>query len=685
MRLWNALKFGAWAWRSEGQRLRSVRKSVTGAEQWADKVFRSAADTLGLPTRLSEPFRQHPTVHRILVVFARNVARLPFELFRKGTDEVVTDHPLLKVLAAPCPSLRGTQLWEKTELDLEHYGNALWWYSSTGARPASGVGKIPEEIRVVDPRRVRLIRNELGDIERYEAWVGRRRLVLQRDEVAHFQFASPYDCAWGASWVDAARSEFETDFVAQRWNKGWFSRGAEPSVALVPTGNDVVIQDEDVERLRAQWMEKHGGVGRAHNVTVLPSGLKLEKFGIGHREMDFAALRRQSRENTLSAAGMPPALASILEFANYANMQPQLRMFFELELMPRLALIESVVQADLLDRFGLDLEGRFRREAIQALLEDLNVKANVAVKFHAIGVPLTLINDRLELGFDLEGVEGADVPKPAPAQLPALFSAEDLPAQTRSALAGGERARAELWKNIVRTVSGAVTRTEARLVRFLGRLQREVEGKVRTQARIERALTDRERDINALLFELDEAVKAANEALEPGWMEAVEAGRDTVSRQVGIEVQFALLDPQVEQLLLARRIRIVEATSRMREDLRTEISAGLELGEPEDLIMDRVQNHFGGLRINARTIARTEVHSAFSHARVIAMDRAGVERHVWLSSRDARVRDDHRMQDNGAPIPVGDVFPEVGLRFPLDPAGPPEQVINCRCVTVPDL
>ena len=55
----------------------------------------------------------------------------------------------------------------------------------------------------------------------------------------------------------------------------------------------------------------------------------------------------------------------------------------------------------------------------------------------------------------------------------------------------------------------------------------------------------------------------------------------------------------------------------------------------------------------------------------------------WRSSRDGRVRATHRVAD-GQIVPPGGAF-QVGaasLRWPGDPLGPPQEVINCRCSTL---
>lgn len=89
----------------------------------------------------------------------------------------------------------------------------------------------------------------------------------------------------------------------------------------------------------------------------------------------------------------------------------------------------------------------------------------------------------------------------------------------------------------------------------------------------------------------------------------------------------------------------------------------------------------------ARTIARTEVAAAFArgeHAGIEALpDEEKPDRHMWLSMRDPAVRPTHVAVD-GEVVPYGVAFLVGGwpMMHPHDPAGPPGETVNCRCVEV---
>jgi hypothetical protein len=88
----------------------------------------------------------------------------------------------------------------------------------------------------------------------------------------------------------------------------------------------------------------------------------------------------------------------------------------------------------------------------------------------------------------------------------------------------------------------------------------------------------------------------------------------------------------------------------------------------------------------ARTVARTEVvgayngglHDAFAMLVESDPDTDYVKR--WLATDDARTRPDH-VEADGQVQPWGQPFTVGGfhMQYPHDPAGPPQEVINCRC------
>jgi uncharacterized protein with gpF-like domain len=88
----------------------------------------------------------------------------------------------------------------------------------------------------------------------------------------------------------------------------------------------------------------------------------------------------------------------------------------------------------------------------------------------------------------------------------------------------------------------------------------------------------------------------------------------------------------------------------------------------------------------ARTVARTEVVGAYNgglhdaFAMLVESDPGTAYVKRWLATDDQRTRPDH-VEADGQAVPWAQHFSVGGfdMLYPHDPAGPPQEVINCRC------
>jgi uncharacterized protein with gpF-like domain len=119
---------------------------------------------------------------------------------------------------------------------------------------------------------------------------------------------------------------------------------------------------------------------------------------------------------------------------------------------------------------------------------------------------------------------------------------------------------------------------------------------------------------------------------------------------------------------------------------RNTIARGIAQGQREglgvrgiaDLIRSVVPATYAA---RAEVIARTEVHSAANFGANEAAKETGLTlRKEWVSAAGERTRDSHTAAD-GQIVAMDEPFNVDGesLEFPGDPAGSPENVINCRC------
>jgi len=112
------------------------------------------------------------------------------------------------------------------------------------------------------------------------------------------------------------------------------------------------------------------------------------------------------------------------------------------------------------------------------------------------------------------------------------------------------------------------------------------------------------------------------------------------------------------------------------EKLKLQIQQGINEGETSKEISKRISNVFDEAKgPRAMKIARTEVNTANNYGHHEAMRQANVDKHIWTTATDERVRDTHIANEGDGCIPREQPFSGTGEVSPSE--------INCRCVELP--
>jgi uncharacterized protein with gpF-like domain len=80
-----------------------------------------------------------------------------------------------------------------------------------------------------------------------------------------------------------------------------------------------------------------------------------------------------------------------------------------------------------------------------------------------------------------------------------------------------------------------------------------------------------------------------------------------------------------------------------------------------------------------KSFAESEAQAVYGASQLRALQRAGYTTKFWVTMQDDRVRESHLECEEQGDIQLGKKFKN-GLLYPGDPAGGPEEVMNCRCV-----
>lgn len=194
--------------------------------------------------------------------------------------------------------------------------------------------------------------------------------------------------------------------------------------------------------------------------------------------------------------------------------------------------------------------------------------------------------------------------------------------------------------------------------------------------------------INRYFSGWDKAVKPENmgRVMDYYLPKAATMGGNKALRDLGIKLAFHLKDPLLLKEIRNRGEKITGITSANTLKKFRDIFYRMYMEEgvsPYEL-RSRIKGMFEDWKYRAMTIARTECGTAQSVAQHKTYRANKVKKKSWMAILDVATRDTHREAHLEGIIKMDEVFVN-GLRFPLDPAGPPEEIINCRCTLVAEI
>lgn len=151
---------------------------------------------------------------------------------------------------------------------------------------------------------------------------------------------------------------------------------------------------------------------------------------------------------------------------------------------------------------------------------------------------------------------------------------------------------------------------------------------------------------------------------------------------------FSMPHPKSLEFFQSRENKLKDIPAEMHAEIMDTITEGVQAGKSIAQMARDLREKFAAIEEGrAATIASTETGAAYGFARQESFTMAGVTYKTWLTSHLPTVRATHRDAEEDArnqAVPIGEPF-HVGadlLMFPGDPAGSPEEVINCHCVAL---
>ncbi|MDD4995737.1 MAG: phage portal protein [Patescibacteria group bacterium] len=547
-----------------------------------------------------------------------------------------------------------------------------------------------------------------------------RKIFYPFEAIVHARNYHMSDPFKGVNPLRPAQEIIRTDQYAIDYNKQWFENHAVPEIFF--KNSNTFPTEEDEKRFLKSLEERHRGSKRQHRAGVLPPGVEPVPIVQSFRDMMYIEGLKLNREQILGYFGVPPSEAGVLEFASYANAMIQKRSWWENTLIPICGIIEEAYNTQLIWRhFDEEHSLKFNYTGVKALQDDRVQLATYLGTLVTAGV-MTPNEARKEVGLaPADNNPAADELRSiAPSGFSDNTDDEDLDNEPR----GDDEKTFPAPEGQNKAERNRTSPRYKKWQRFDKRVRREE----RAFAKVMAAYFTKQRDrvitalnsitqngifLNSWLFQIDCEFKAGkqddaenesskifnrgteNQILRTDGGQYVrktvyESGQAAMD-ELGFGLNFNINNPNVRQSieLLMNRIETINDKSyeKIKQLLQEAYEQGWSAKELEKNIRDTYARWIKGdtvTQARAMTIARTEMASAVNGGTVMGYGQAGIEEKEWLATIDGDTRESHMAAD-GQKVGINNNFDigGVALRYPGDPAGPPEETINCRCTVMP--
>ena len=299
----------------------------------------------------------------------------------------------------PNADMSGVDLWTLVFAHLLLRGNAYL------AKIKDKRGVV-SELYPLNPAFVHPFRDENGDkvfrVRKYGP-TGFVDTNFTSEVILHIKGQSFDDGVTGASPIEVLRNRLgvhlaQSEYQGRQYQDGMLIKG----VLSTPQNN---LSPEAATMIKQQWKSAYSGVGAAHDIAVLHSGVQFQNVSLSPEDAQFIQSMRWGHTEVATAFQIPASrLNGEGTSLTYANQGQDDLFYYKQACFPRIRFVESALNMDK-DLFG------FNSPWIPKFNPDAMLRADIETRFRvyatARGIGVLSVNDVREYE-DLPGVSGGD-------------------------------------------------------------------------------------------------------------------------------------------------------------------------------------------------------------------------------------------------------------------------------------
>lgn len=659
-------------------------------------------------TYLREGFETNSLIYSAIMYKVRATSSVVMRAYTGSEDApelLDTTDELAQLIAKPNQYQNQTALSALITVSLNVAGEAFVYIGQKADGSRSLTVLRPDYVAII-PRPDKT--NELLGYMYFPGGMGGDGLPILPGDMIHPKFPNPSDPLCGAghgmSPLKAAAQTIDIDNMVTAFLNIFFKSGTMNNTVIT---FDIPINDDDKDKVKRNWKELYGGHEKWGEPGVLDNGGKVQRLGMSFDEMGFSDIDQRNEARNIAPLGVPGILLGSragLQANTYGTANREARkQCWEDTLIPERQMIVDAFNAKLAgdDKFLADDYSKVPalQQNKQELINSANVLFNMGVpRDQAIAtvglkmeetpngsvsyMPMALIPSGAEAVESNAGQPRQDEDAPAEAQ-----SEEAPKSANKNGARLSEEAKAAHWKAQDRFAQSWEKRVAAWAVKQFDRERREVLAAVNSAKQMalsSKGTVDYDKLKKRVKRTLDESGDEWQETFVPVVKSIVETNGTRLNAQFGMQFD-------VRNIYSAEWFEDYALTFANEIDTKTYADMGklLQQAQLEGWSIEEIQNAIEDRydiydSWRSETIARTETMRASNAGAFGLYEAWGATGKEWVATLDDSARDEHKSA-NGNVVDIDEPFRVGGeeLQFPGDPAGSPENTINCRCTVAP--
>jgi HK97 family phage portal protein len=613
---------------------------------------------------------------------AKTVARAKFRIYREididEFEEIEKSHPAVRFFRNLNPMLTRYEFFYKLMAHLDLAGNAYIYF------PQFPDGKL-REAWLIPPQSVRIVAKNAVELDHYEVYLGGEVIKFKPEEILHLKYPDPNSQFYGKGPLQAILISVEADEFMRIYWKQFFENASVPRLVLEAEPGTSV---QTIEKFREDLKLLYSGLQNAGKTPILPPGLKVRPISATPAEMDWIKSRQVTLEEITLAFQVPKTKLGLETGVNRAIAEAS----------------DYTFKADVIEPILLMLDESFTKFFSKYFGENIVIKHDSIVPKDR-EVLLKEYQQFLQWGVISQNeIRKAEGYKPYPGGdtlwMPVNYAPigeiQDenivLDPQTQSKkFEFRDYSKLDIeWRRL----SAFAKKWENKFEIQIKKLFREQENYITKQLLAK--ISKQKRNLDDIVeINLEDWIERFKDLLDDLTYQLLEDAFKRALIQMGKDPAnygFSEDDPLVIEIInqLNSQIRdINETTLKQLNDYLIEALSQYDgSSEKTREIVEKIREYYNSVALQrARAIAMTTVTSGVNAGTQYALEEIGAKYKVWLSQRDNKVRESHRLLD-GEKVPIDGAFRvasrkgEVILRFPGDPNAPAEEVVNCRCYII---